>query len=275
MTTSRLNDLRKKGRVDTMEVKLKISPVIQKIPRCFRGFLLILLSVLYSALLGCASSSVSRSAADEVDTAYENSHSMIKHAGDNNPEDAFQNATQTSKGALIGGTAGAVAGGVMSGSAGILPGAAGGAIIGSVLGAYIDFHTNVRDQLENRGVNVLVLGDQVMIILPSAQVFNGMTPDIHAPAYSTLDLVAQLINNSTTMLVRVGAYTNDVGNKEVNKVVSQQQANAIVKYLWTRLHTRVLSGYGYGGENLIERNNLSWAEGANYRVEITLERLPV
>jgi outer membrane protein OmpA-like peptidoglycan-associated protein len=255
-----------------MEVKIQSFP---KIPSCFRGFLFILLGILSSLLLGCASSSVSRSAAGEVDTAFENSSSAIAHAGDGNPEDAFQNASQTTKGALIGVTAGAVAGGITAGSVGILPGAAGGAIIGGVLGAYIDYHTNVRDQLENRGVKVLILGDQIMLVLPSAQVFNGMTPDIHAQAYSTLDLVAQLINSYTTMSVRVGAYTNDIGNKEVNQVVAEQQANAIVKYLWTRLHTRVLSGYGYGGENLIERNNLSWAEGANYRIEITLEKLPV
>jgi outer membrane lipoprotein SlyB len=258
-----------------MDVQIQLFPIFQKIPRCSRGFLFILVSVLYSALLGCASSSVARSAAGEVDSAYENSNSLITHAGDSTPEDAFQNATQTSKGAIIGGTVGALTGGITSGTVGLLPGAAGGAVIGGILGSYIDYHTNIRDQLENRGVKVLVLGDQVMIVLSSAQIFNGMTPDIRVPAYSTLDLVTKLINNPTTMLVKVGTYTNDVGNKEVNKVISQQQADALVKYLWPRLHTRVLSGYGYGGENLIERNNLEWAEGANYRIEITFERLPV
>ena len=258
-----------------MEVKIQSSPGLQIIARRSSGFLFILLSLFYVSLLGCASSSVERSAAGEVDTAYENSNSLIAHAADNNPEDAFQNASQTTKGALIGLTAGAVAGGITSGTVGLLPGAAGGAVIGGILGAYIDYHTNVRDQLENRGVKVLVLGDQVMLVLPSAQIFNAMTPEIHPQAYSTLDLVAKLINNSTTMSVKVGAYTYDIGEKEVNCVVSQQQANAIVKYLWTRLHTRVLTGNGYGGQNLIERNNLNWAEGANYRIEITLERLPV
>ncbi len=226
-------------------------------------------------MLGCASSSVSRSAAGQVDSAYENSNELVTHAGDHNPEDAFQNATQTTKGAIIGGTAGAVAGGVTSGSVGMIPGAAGGAFIGGMLGAYIDYHTNIRDQLENRSVKIMVLGDQVMLVLPSAQVFTGMTPDIRMQYYSTLDLVAKLINSYTTMSVRIGAYTNDVGDKQVNTVISQQQANAIVKYLWARVHTRVLTGYGYGGCNLVERNNMQWAEGANYRIEITLERQPV
>lgn len=240
-----------------------------------RLFLSISLGILCSSMLGCASSSVSRSAAGQVDSAYENSNNLVMHAGDNNPESAFQNATQTSKGVIIGGAAGAVVGGVTSGSAGFLPGAAGGAIIGGVLGAYIDSHTNVRDQLENRGVKVMFLGDHIMLVLPSAQVFAGMTPEIHAQYYSTLDLVAKLINSYTSTLVRVGAYTNDIGDKQVNAVISQQQANAIVKYLWGRLNTRVLTGYGYGGSNLVERNNLQWAEGANYRIEITLEKLPV
>lgn len=235
----------------------------------------ILLHLVYVMLCGCAHSSVSRSAAGEVDSAYENSSAFLSHAGDNNPEDAFQNATQTTKGVVIGGATGAVVGGVASGSVGILPGMAGGAVLGGVLGAYIDYHTNVRDQLENRGVKIFTLGDQIMIVCPSVQFFNGTTSELRVPAYSTLDLIATYINTFTTMSVKVGAYTNDVGSQEVNRVISQQQAEAVVKYLWPRLHTRVLTAYGYGGENLVQRNNLSWADGANYRIEITLEKLPV
>jgi outer membrane protein OmpA-like peptidoglycan-associated protein len=259
-----------------MEVFITSFPLLRVSARYAREIALLALGILYAGLLGCAQSSVARGAAGEVDSAVESSSSFITHAADNNPEDAFQNATQTTKGALIGGTAGAVAGGLTSGTVGLLPGAAGGAVIGGILGAYIDHHTNVRDQLENRGVKVMVMGDQVLMVLPSAQIFNGMTPEIRPQSLSTLDLIAKLINSATLMTVKVGAYTNDVGDKGVNKVIAQQQASAIVKYLWTELlHTRVLTGYGYGAENLIERNNLAWAEGANYRIEITLERLPV
>jgi hypothetical protein len=41
------------------------------------------------------------------------------------------------------------------------------------------------------------------------------------------------------------------------------------------VNTRLLFASGNGGTHLIERNNLDWDKGANYRVEISFEKLPV
>lgn len=234
-----------------------------------------LLVIVSGNLTGCASSSVGRGAASDVDAAYQASNSAINHAGDNSPEEAFQNSTQTTKGAIIGGTTGAVVGGVTSGAAGILPAAAGGMVLGGILGAYIDYHTNIVDQLENRGVKVLILGDQIMMVLPSSWIFEGRSARIRAQAYSTLDLIAKYIRQQPTMSVKVAAYTNDSPNKQADCYFSQQQADKIVRYLWPRSNTRVLTGIGVGGGHLVERNNPKWDEGANYRIEITFETLPV
>lgn len=235
----------------------------------------VLLSCLTASLLGCADSGVSRGAANQVDAAYENSNSLLTHAGDNDPADAYQNAPQTTKGIIIGATAGAITGAVTSGTVGLLPGMAGGAALGGFLGAYVDYHTTIIDQLENRGVKVVVLGDQVLLILPAEQIFKGMTPKINYQAYSTLDLVSTYINLYATMLVKIAAYTNDTGDAQVNCVVSQQQANAVQKYLWQHINTRVMTANGYGGTNLLERNNMNWDQGLNHRIEITLQKLPV
>ena len=159
---------------------------------------------------------------------------------------------------MIGGTAGGMIGGVTTGTSGILPGAATGAVIGGILGAWIDYHTTIADQLENRGVKVLILGDQVLMILQSSWIFQGRTANLRPDATSTLDLISQFINHYTTMLVKVAAYTNDTGNKELECYVTQQQAEKIVRYLWPRMNTRVLTSQGYGGTNLIARNSPDW-----------------
>ena len=244
----------------------------------FRQSLLFLAVLLFSAssltLSGCASSSVERSAASGVDSAYESSNSAIIHAGDGSVVDKFQNSTQTTKGVLIGATTGGLVGGIASGTSGILPGAAGGAVLGGILGAWIDFHTNLSDQLENRGVKVLVLGDQVMIILQSVWIFQGKSAELRTDATSTLDLVAQFIRRYTTQQVKIAAYSNDINNKAVECYLTQQQSEKLVRYLWPRLNTRVLTSEGFGGTNLIARNNPVWGDGPNYRVEITFEKLP-
>jgi outer membrane protein OmpA-like peptidoglycan-associated protein len=252
-----------------MEVKKHLSSQPTRI------YLFLAVLVMIATITGCASSSVGRSAADSVDTAYQNSNSAINHAGDNNPEDAFQNSTQTTKGILLGATTGAVIGGVTSGGAGVLPVAVGGAAIGGVLGAYIDYHTNIVDRLENRGVKVLILGDQIMMVMSSAWTFQGRSATIRSQAYSTLDLIAQFIRQQPTMSVKIAAYTNDSENKQADCFISQQQADKIVRYLWPRANTRVLTGIGMGGSHLVERNNPAWDQGGNYRIEITFEKLPV
>ncbi|MES2218106.1 MAG: hypothetical protein V4501_06820 [Pseudomonadota bacterium] len=226
-------------------------------------------------LFGCASSTVQRSAADQVDTAYEASNAKLTHAGDDDPAEVYQNSPQTTKGALLGGATGAVAGVAFAGTAGLLPGLAGGAALGGFLGAYVDYHTTLRDQLENRGVKVMVIGDQVKLVMASDQVFFGMSHNIIYASYSTFDAIAKYINLYRTMLVSIDTYTNDSGDKRVNGLISEQQAVAIQKYLWPRVNTRVLVAKGHGGCNLLTANNLNWVEGINYRIEITFEKLPV
>jgi outer membrane protein OmpA-like peptidoglycan-associated protein len=256
-----------------MDVKITLFK-LTKIPSWYRGFLFILAGFFCFALFGCASSTVSRSSATQVDNVYYNGNAMLAHSGDNDPAEAYQIAPQTTKGIVLGATAGAVAGAAATGSTGILPGIAGGAILGGVLGAYVDYHTTMRDQLENRGVKVIVLGDQVKMIWASEQIFIGMTPDITYQGYSTLDAIAKYVNLYKTQLIKIEAFTNQTGDDQVNCVVSQQQAVAIEKYLWPRVNTRVITAKGKGGHHLLEANNPNWGEGINYRVEITLEKLP-
>ncbi len=176
---------------------------------------------------------------------------------------------------LAGGAAGAAVSSLNS-SVGLIPGIAVGAIFGGALGAYIDSHTTLADKLENRGVKVIILGDQIMLVLPSVLVFNERTSNIKFHAYSTLDLVAQFINRYPNMSVNVAAYTSACsGPDTVNMALTQQQAASVVKYLWRKgVNTRLISASGYGGQKLIAANRPDW-NSENFRVEITLEKLPV
>src|SRR3990167_3566486 len=90
-------------------------------------------------------------------------------------------------------------------------------------------------------------------------------------------LADQLISSYPNMSVKVAAYTTPIGPERINRALSAEQANAVVKYLWrTRMNTRLLYAEGYGGSNPVEKPDMSdWAGGDNYRVEITLEKLPV
>ena len=239
--------------------------------RC--SILFSLLCIIFS-LQGCASSGVSREASSQAQSTYQGVVSIF----DRNSVDvaeAYQGASQTTKGVMLGATTGAVTGGLVSSWSGVLPGAAGGAILGGALGAYIDSKASVADKIINRGNKVVVLGDQVLIILPSRLVFVGGTPILQPYASQTLNLVSELISGYPNMSVKIAAYTGSNGSERINRSLSQEQANTVLRYLWrTKTNTRMLYAEGGDGSKPVAQQGSDWA-GENYRVEITFEKLPV
>src|SRR3990167_3452112 len=226
-------------------------------------------------LSSCASSDVTRHAAAGVDTGVQNGKNLVEAMSSGDIAETYQNASQTSKGALLGGVTGAVAG-ALSSSVGVLPGTAVGVILGATYGAYVDANASIEDQLKNRGATIVVLGDQILIVLPSDRLFNPVTADIKPQAYSTLELVTNYINQYTKMLVKIAAYTNDMGPKEVDLALSRQQAQAVSKFLMAAgVDARVLYAAGYGGADLGGKKEVEWEGHDKYRIEITLEKLLV
>lgn len=236
------------------------------------GLLFILFSIFLSA---CASSGVSREAASNIDQGVEDTKSRIDNAASGSVADSYQNTSQQTKGMLIGGVTGAGVGSLTP-ALGIFPGLAIGAIFGGSYGAYIDAHTTLRDKLENRGANIIILGDQILIVLPSARIFDAFTAKIKPDAYSTLQLVADFVNKFTKMTVKISAYTNDMGPAEVDLALSQQQAESVARFLTADgMDARLIYAMGYGGTRLVQKNTTDWDGSENYRIEITLEKLYV
>ena len=234
-------------------------------------FPLIIISL---ALQGCASSAVSREASDQMDVGYQNANSLVDSISSGNLADTYANSTQAAKGVVIGGVAGGVAGATTTG-VGALAGFAGGAILGGAFGAYLDNYTSVRDQLDNRGVKVIVLGDQVLIVIPSSKIFDGPTPNIRPGATQTMYLVSKMISSYPNMSVKVSGYTTAMGADRVNQSLSQQQAEVVAKYLWRNgVNTRLLYAAGYGCTNLVTKYSLDETT-INNRIEIVLEKVPV
>lgn len=241
--------------------------------KCFlTAFFIVGLSLF---ITGCASSDVSRDVTSNIDMGVQNAKNLVDGTTSGSVADSYQNASQRAKGAMVGGAAGAVTGSVASG-VGAIPGAAVGALLGASYGGYIDHNVSLEDQLRNRGANIIILGDQILIVLPSARLFEPMTPKIKTDAYSTLALAAKYINSYTSMLVKVSAHTNALGSNDVNMSLSQAQADSVAKVLQASgVNSRVLYASGYGGTHLVERNSWVWDGSDNYRIEIALEKLYV
>ena len=222
-------------------------------------------------LLACASSEVTRDVTAGIDLGRRNADRL---ASGGNIADTYQNTNQATKGALIGGAAGALLGAAHSG-VGILPGTAVGAIMGASYGMYFDTQATLEDELKNRGANIVILGDQVLIVLPSARIFNAMTATIKPEAFSTLELVACFMNRYRKMLVTVSAFTNDLGSSRISLALSRHQAEKVARYLHIAgADARILYSQGYGGTHLVTHNSGDW-DSENYRIEIAFEKLDI
>lgn len=232
------------------------------------------ISLLSFMLAGCASSEVSRETAANIDMGVQNAKNLVNSDGD--VADSYQNTSQVTKGAVIGGAAGAVTGGMATSGLGVWQGALIGTVLGASYGSYIDTNMSLQDRLENRGVTTVELGDQVLIVLRSARVFYPLTSTVKPQAYSTLKMVSQYINQYTKMLVRVSAYTTDSGAQTADLALSQQQAESVAKLLVVSgVDARLLYAVGCGSSRLVEKSTMVWDGNDNYRVEITLEKLHV
>lgn len=249
--------------------------VIAKVSTLFGKGKFWFLSLLISSffiLTSCASSDVSRDAESNIDLGVQNAKNLVSNETD--IAESYQNTNQATKGALIGGALGAITG-LVSSSIGFYPATLTGAILGASYGAYIDSNTNLVDQLENRGANIIVLGDQVLIVLPSARIFVPWTSNIKQQAYSTLALLSRLVNNYTKILVKISVYTDATGSESGDISLSRQQAEHVARFLTAAgLDARLLVAEGCGGTRLVVKNSGEW-ESDNYRIEITLEKLYV
>lgn len=254
-----------------MEMKTKLFFSRDKILPPISVLVMMVCFLLAVFLQGCASSNLSRGAAGDIHDAYQNVSDSVDSNGVSVTE-AYQGTSQTTKGMMLGAPTGAVASSVMFGSSAIFPGAIGGAIFGGALGRYIDDNTTLEDKIVNRGNKVIILGDQILIVLPSKYVFVDDTPELQPFSYKTLDLVAQMISSYPNMSVKVASYTTSTLPDRINLSLSQEQANSVVKYLWrTHINTRMLYADGGGASKPIAEGD----SDTNNRVEITLEKLPV
>ncbi len=189
-------------------------------------------------------------------------------------EEKTSNAT---KGAAIGAAAGVVVG-LISGDdsaerkkrALILGGV--GAIAGGGVGAYQDQQEmKLRQRLDNTGVSVTRIGDNITLNMPGNVTFAVDSSDISAGFYDVLDSVALVLNEFDKTFIEVAGHTDSTGAEGYNMSLSQRRASSVAAYLTSRevLADRLIT-VGAGETRPVASNDNAAGRQANRRVEITI-----
>lgn len=179
----------------------------------------------------------------------------------------------------VGMLVGAIGGAAIGSFGGVsLPlGAAMGGIVGGAAGMAWSNKENAPflSDLMRAHIQVVAIGEDIMLLLPSDYFFYQNSAHINEAFYSSLDTIAGFIHQFETSEIKVAGYTDALGEPLRNLALSQQQAQNIADYIQRAgLDARMIYSIGYGDKYPIANNETEDGRSANRRVQITFRRIP-
>ncbi len=195
-----------------------------------------------------------------------------------NPYTGEQQASRTLLGAGTGAALGAATGAILGQNTSLntrkamLVGAGIGALAGGGIGAYMDNQeAKLRARLQNSGVSVTRVGDNIILNMPSNITFDTDRADIKPAFFDTLNSVAIVLREFDRSLVNVVGHTDSTGSADHNLDLSQRRAAAVARYLTAQqLNPQRFSVEGRGKMEPIASNSSEMGRAQNRRVEITI-----
>lgn len=190
-------------------------------------------------------------------------------------EEKTNNATiGAGLGALAGGVAGALIGGGDWRKRALI-GAGVGALAGGGIGYYMDQQeAKLRQRLQNTGVSVTRVGNDIILNMPGNITFASGSADINASFYEVLNSVGIVLEEYDKSLVDVYGHTDSDGSAQFNQQLSERRAQSVASYLQTRgiLRDRFFIR-GLGETQPIASNATPEGKAQNRRVEIRIAPL--
>ncbi|MBF0588347.1 MAG: OmpA family protein [Magnetococcales bacterium] len=100
--------------------------------------------------------------------------------------------------------------------------------------------------------------------------FSSGSAAIQGRYHGILNQVARVLRNNAGVTVQVEGHTDNVGNSDLNKRLSDRRAQSVRRYLVNRgISSNRLSAVGYGMERPIASNESAAGRASNRRVELT------
>lgn len=140
-------------------------------------------------------------------------------------------------------------------------------------GAYMsELDGELRRQTAGIGVDVLRVGDSIIIRIPAALTFAAGSAAVKPQTDATLLEVARTVKSRNQTFVDVLAHTDTTGTPQINQALSNKRAAAVATYLGTHGVSKArIASKGLGETSPLYNPDVSETErAANRRVEIRL-----
>jgi outer membrane protein OmpA-like peptidoglycan-associated protein len=130
----------------------------------------------------------------------------------------------------------------------------------------------LRIQTAGIGLDVLRVGDSILIRIPAALTFEQSSAQVKPQFEATLKEIARTVKTRSQMFVDVLGHTDTTGSEQFNLSLSQKRASAVAAYLSRHGVAKArVAAKGYGETApLYNPDNMESERAANRRVEIRL-----
>jgi len=156
----------------------------------------------------------------------------------------------------------------------IIAGGAVGAGTGALIGHHIRTPAVLIASLRDSGVQIIQLGDNLRIIIPSDQLFNATESEIAPSRYPVLTRIAMLLQYYGDAPINVEGFTDNVMSPENNQRLAQKQAQTVASYLWSEgVELQRLKIKGFGEKPDVANNQTVEGSSDNRRIEIKVRKV--
>ncbi len=188
------------------------------------------------------------------------------------PQTGQQKLNKTAMYGLGGAATCGIIGALTHGSKGARNSAAACGAIGAGVGAYMDHQEKVlRESLNNSGVEVERVGDQIKLVMPENITFATGSAVLDSKSTDTLGKVANVLSTYTDTTITVAGHTDSTGSDSLNQRLSENRASAVSNFLSSHnVAANRIAVVGYGSRQPIADNGTVEGRAKNRRVEVTL-----
>ena len=186
-------------------------------------------------------------------------------------------ATNTGKGAAIGGGAGAATGAgigaIAGGGKGALIGAGIGAAVGAGAGALIGRYMDKQQEelAQVKSANVERQGDQLVVKFNSAILFDTGKTDLKPQSQKDLADFAVVLKKYPDTDLIIEGHTDSTGGSEMNQKLSEARARSVVSFLEGQGVQGVrMKSVGYGETRPVADNGSDAGRAQNRRVQVNI-----
>ena len=139
-----------------------------------------------------------------------------------------------------------------------------------VSGAKDSVIVSKQDKFNKKGVRVISLGQNYMISIPSAVIFDNESPRLRWDSYALLNAVACYLNEFHKVAINVTAYSNKCVSEKRDRALTLARARAVGDYLWSQgIDSRFIFTEGLGSDKPVMFYSKKSDRSLNSRVEIT------